>query len=323
MTDPGNTPGDPLLRPIEADAELSRELAGQRLDASLAQVWPQHSRSQLQRWLESGAISVDGAPARGRVRVRGGERVSLRATEQIQAPDQPEAIPLDFLFEDPAVLVLSKPAGLVVHPGAGNRSGTLVNALLAFDPMLARLPRAGIVHRLDKETSGALLIARTAEAHQILVRALAAREIEREYLALVQGEPVSGVTVDAPLDRHPGDRLRRAVVHDGRPAVTHARIEKRYNGYTLLRCKLETGRTHQIRVHLAHMRLPIVGDPLYGGRLRLPAGASPELIEQLRGFRRQALHAIRLAFAHPLSGERIETHAPMPADFSELLQALG
>jgi 23S rRNA pseudouridine1911/1915/1917 synthase len=314
---------DPLLRPIEADAELSRELAGQRLDASLAQVWPQHSRSQLQRWLQSGAISVDGQPARGRERVRGGERVSLRAIEQIQAPDQPEQMPLDLLYEDASLLVLNKPAGLVVHPGAGNRSGTLVNALLAFDPMLARLPRAGIVHRLDKETSGALLIARTADAHQALVRALAAREIEREYLALVQGEPVSGFTVDAPLDRHPGDRLRRAVVHDGRPAVTHARIEQRFSGYTLLRCRLETGRTHQIRVHMAHMRLPIVGDPLYGGRLRLPAGASSELIEQLRGFRRQALHAIRLAFAHPVSAEPIQIHAEMPDDFKMLLRALA
>ena len=312
---------DPTLRPIEADTELPRELAGQRLDASLAQLWPEHSRSQLQRWLEEGLILVDGVQPKARSRVRGGEIVQLRATERIQAPDKAESIPLDLLVEDDELFIVNKPAGLVVHPGAGNPQGTLVNALLALDPALAKLPRAGIVHRLDKETSGALLVARTSQAHQTLVQALSQREIEREYLALVHGEPVSGFTVDAPLDRHPTDRLRRAVVHDGRPAITHARIEVRYPGYTLLRCRLETGRTHQIRVHMAHMRYPIVGDPLYGGRLRLHAGAPTELIEVLRGFRRQALHAQRLRLDHPVSGATVEALAPLPEDFKALLAA--
>lgn len=314
---------EPTLQPICRDGVLPRERAGLRLDACLAQLWPEFSRSQLRRWIEDGSIQVDGKASRPRERVRGGERVELKACERVQAPDQPEAIPLHLLYQDEALMVVDKPAGLVVHPGAGNRGGTLVNALLALDPILARLPRAGIVHRLDKDTSGALLVARSASSHQALGKALARREIEREYLALVQGEPVSGFTVDAPLDRHPTDRLRRAVVNDGRPAVTHARIESRYPGYTLLRCRLETGRTHQIRVHLAHMRLPIVGDPLYGGRLRLPAGASETLIAALRGFRRQALHARRLAFAHPEDGRWIETKSALPEDFAALLAAFG
>ena len=314
---------EPTPRAIEADLRLPAGVAGQRLDGALASVLPQHSRARLQRWISDGALTVDGKQARPRDRVHGGEVICLRATEAAQVADAPEAIPLQLLHQDADCLVVNKPAGLVVHPGAGNRSGTLVNALLALDPQLALLPRAGIVHRLDKDTSGALLVARSAEAHTALVSALARREIEREYLALVQGEPVSGFTVDQPLDRHPTDRLRRAVREDGRPAVTHVRIEHRFTGYTLLRCKLETGRTHQIRVHLAHMRLPIVGDPLYGGRLRLPAGAEPALVDALRGFRRQALHAEKLAFAHPIEGHRVAVQAAIPDDFRDLLRLLA
>ncbi len=314
---------EPALRAIEADLRLPDSVAGQRLDGALAALLPEHSRARLQRWISDGSLTVDGATARPRDRVHGGEVICLRASEEVQVADAPEAIELDLLHQDEACLVVNKPAGLVVHPGAGNRSGTLVNGLLALDPQLAVLPRAGIVHRLDKDTSGALLVARSMEAHTALVAALARREIEREYLALVQGEPVSGFSVDAPLDRHPTDRLRRAVREDGRPALTHVRIEHRFDGYTLLRCKLETGRTHQIRVHLAHVRLPIVGDPLYGGRLRLPAGADPLLVEALRGFRRQALHAERLAFEHPSSGERIAVKAALPADLRALLKLLA
>ena len=313
----------PELRAIDADLRLPPSVAGQRLDGALAALLPEHSRARLQRWISDGVLTVDGATARPRDRVRGGEQIRLRATEELRVADEPEAIPLELLHEDEACLVINKAVGLVVHPGAGNRAGTLVNGLLALDPQLAKLPRAGIVHRLDKDTSGALLVARTAEALHTLTNALAKREIEREYYALVQGEPVSGFSVDQPLDRHPTDRLRRAVRENGRPAVTHVRIEHRFNGYTLLRCKLETGRTHQIRVHLAHMRLPIVGDQLYGGRLRLPSGASEALIEGLRGFRRQALHAEKLAFAHPTSGDRIEVKAPLPDDMRALLKLLA
>lgn len=313
----------PELRAIDADLRLPTSVAGQRLDGALAALLPEHSRVRLQRWISDGVLTVDGATARPRDRVRGGEQICLRATEEIRVDDEPEAISLDLLHQDNDCLVINKAAGLVVHPGAGNRTGTLVNGLLALDPQLAVLPRAGIVHRLDKETSGALLVARNAEALHVLTDALARRDIEREYLALVQGEPVSGFTVDQPLDRHPTDRLRRAVRENGRPAVTHVRIEHRFNGYTLLRCKLETGRTHQIRVHLAHMRLPIVGDQVYGGRLRLPAGASEELIAGLRGFRRQALHAETLAFAQPVGGERVAAHAPIPDDMRALLKLLA
>jgi 23S rRNA pseudouridine1911/1915/1917 synthase len=218
--------------------------------------------------------------------------------------------------------VIDKAVGLVVHPGAGNARGTLVNALLHRDPALAQLPRAGIVHRLDKETSGALIVARSLRAHAALVEQLAAREIHRQYEAVVNGVLVAGGTVDAPLDRHPVDRLKRAVVEGGKPAVTHYRVRERFRAHTQVECVLETGRTHQIRVHMAHVRHALVGDPLYGGSLRLPKGATPELQASLRGFRRQALHAERIEFAHPVSGEAVVVQAPRPADLAALLVAL-
>jgi 23S rRNA pseudouridine1911/1915/1917 synthase len=231
-------------------------------------------------------------------------------------------IPLDVLHEDAHVIVIDKPAGLVVHPGAGNPTGTLVNALLHRDPALANLPRAGIVHRLDKDTSGVMVVARTLQAHTGLVAQLAAREVHRQYLAVVVGALVSGGTAEAAIDRHPRDRIRMAVREDGREAVTHFRLRERFHAHTLLECRLETGRTHQIRVHMAHLKHPIVGDPLYGGPLRLPKGASDALVAALRGFRRQALHAETLEFRHPVSGEPVRATAPVPEDMQRLLQAL-
>ena len=233
-----------------------------------------------------------------------------------------EDIALDIIFEDAALLVLCKPAGMIVHPGAGAREHTLQNALLAHDPELARVPRAGLIHRLDKDTSGLLLVARTPEVHTRLAAAMQAREIEREYLALCLGAPTGGGTVDEPIGRHRSARTHMAVRADGRPAVTHYWIQERFRAHTLLRVRLETGRTHQIRVHLAHIGLPVVGDPVYGGRRRLIAGASPALAAALKGFPRQALHARRLAFEHPLSGERLSFEAPLPADFQALLAVL-
>jgi 23S rRNA pseudouridine1911/1915/1917 synthase len=218
--------------------------------------------------------------------------------------------------------VINKPAGLVVHPGAGNAAGTLQNALLHFDPKLAQLPRGGIVHRLDKDTTGLLVVARTLESHTALVRALEAREIEREYEAVCMGVMTGGGSVDAPIGRHSMDRLRQAIREDGREAVTHYRVLHRYRGHTHVRLQLETGRTHQIRVHMAHIRYPLVGDRVYGGRLLLPKGASPELIEVLRAFKRQALHAARLAFAHPATSKPVEVTAPIPDDMQSLLDAL-
>src|SRR5690606_15166844 len=254
--------------------------------------------------------------------VRGGELVSLHAVLEEQTLAEPEDIALQVLYEDSEVFVLDKPAGLVVHPGAGNPTGTLVNGLLYRDPRLSALPRAGIVHRLDKDTSGVMVVARTLQAHAALVAQLSAREVHRQYLAVVVGALVSGGTADAPIDRHPRDRIRMGVREDGKEAVTHYRLRERFHAHTALECRLETGRTHQIRVHMAHLKHAIVGDPLYGGALRLPRGASDELVSVLRGFKRQALHAETLEFAHPASGEPVRVAAPVPADLQELLRVL-
>ena len=309
-------PVPPRLATIPATA------AGRRLDAVLADLFPEFSRSRLSAWIKSGHVTVDGAPARPRDAVHGGESVALDAFEEVQVRAEPEDIALDVLFEDEHVFVIDKPAGLVVHPGAGNPAGTLVNALLHRDGGLDKLPRAGIVHRLDKDTSGVMVIARTLQAHTALVAQLSARQVHRQYLAIVVGALVSGGTANAPIERHPRDRLRMAVREDGKEAVTHYRLRERFRAHTALECRLETGRTHQIRVHMAHLKTPIVGDPLYGGPLKLPKGASEELIAALRGFRRQALHAEVLEFAHPASGEAIRCEAPLPADMQALLGVL-
>jgi 23S rRNA pseudouridine1911/1915/1917 synthase len=296
--------------------------AGRRLDAVLAELFPEYSRSRLSAWIKSGDVRVDGAAARGRDPVRGGETVTLIAVQDTQTHAVAEDIPLDILYEDEHVLVIDKPAGLVVHPGAGNPAGTLVNALLHRDPSLELLPRAGIVHRLDKDTSGVMVVARNLPAHTALVEQLSDRQVHRQYLAIVVGALVSGGTVNAPIDRHPRDRIRMAVREDGKDAVTHYRLRERFRNHTALECRLETGRTHQIRVHMAHLKHPIVGDPLYGGPFKLPKGASDDLIAALRGFKRQALHAEVLEFAHPASGEPIRCSAPVPEDMQQLLKLL-
>ncbi len=269
-------------------------------------------------------MRVDGRSLQRRDRLLGGERVEVEATYEADSRVEAAApaVPLHIVHRDASLLILDKPVGLVVHPGAGNRSGTLQNALLALDPQLAHVPRAGIVHRLDKDTSGLLVVARTPAAQAALSAALAARDIHREYLALCVGTPTGGGTIDQPIGRHRTQRVRMAIRADGREAVTHFRIERRYRAHTLLRVQLETGRTHQIRVHLAHLGYPLVGDPVYGGRRRVPPGASPGLLAALAAFQRQALHAARLGLAHPVSGEALEFEAPLPADFRELLAAL-
>ncbi|MCD9027021.1 23S rRNA pseudouridine(1911/1915/1917) synthase RluD [Luteimonas sp. BDR2-5] len=296
--------------------------AGRRFDVVLAELFPQFSRSKLTSWIRSGEVLLDGRQPRPRDPVVGGETVQLNVVLDTQTEAEPQDIPLSVLYEDESVFVIDKPAGLVVHPGAGNPDGTLVNALLFRDPALATLPRAGIVHRLDKDTSGVMVVARTLEAHNALVAQLSARDVHRQYVAVVVGALVSGGTADAPIDRHPRDRLRMAVREDGRDAVTHYRLRERFRAHTALECRLETGRTHQIRVHMAHLRHPILGDPLYGGALKLPKGASEELVAALRGFRRQALHAETLEFRHPVSGEPVRCTAPLPADMQALLGAL-
>lgn len=307
---------------IDREAVIGPEHATERLDRALAGVFPEFSRSQLQKWLKQGAITVDGDSPAPRTPVLGGERVRLRAAVVTEGPVQAERIPLALLHEDEAILVIDKPAGLVVHPGAGNPDGTLQNALLHHDPALANLPRSGIVHRLDRDTSGVMVVARTLAAHKQLVDQLQARTMGRAYQTLVAGTFTAGGRVDAAIGRHPKDRTRMAVRDDGRPAVTHYRIAERFPAHTRLRCTLETGRTHQIRVHMAHIRHPLVGDPAYGARMRLPKGATDAVIEALRGFRRQALHAETLTLQHPVTGETVSWSAPMPADFEALLVAL-
>jgi 23S rRNA pseudouridine1911/1915/1917 synthase len=312
-----------MTDPIRQTLLIPPEHAGHRLDQTLAALLPDYSRTRIKDWIETGQILINGTQLRPRDRVIGGERIEVSATLPDAVAISPQSIALTIVHQDAQVLVINKPAGLVVHPGAGNAAGTLQNALLHFDPALSVLPRAGIVHRLDKDTTGLLVVARTLEAHTALVRALEARDVAREYEAICVGVMTGGGTVDAPIDRHPVDRLRQAIRQSGREAVTHYRVLQRYRGHTHVRVHLETGRTHQIRVHMAHIRYPIVGDRVYGGRALLPRGASTELIEALRGFKRQALHAAKLAFEHPATGVLIECAAPLPDDMSSLLRQLA
>ena len=301
---------------------MDEKLTGLRLDRGLALALPEYSRARLRQWIEAGEVTVDGERPRPRDKLCGGERIVLTARLEPVIADAPEPILLDVVHADAELIVVNKPAGLVVHPGAGNRDGTLVNALLNHAPELSRLPRAGLVHRLDKDTTGLLVVARTPGAHAALVAALERRELQREYLALVRGEVVAGERIEAPIGRHPNARTRMAVAERGRAAVAHTRVAERLHGYTLLLVTLETGRTHQIRVHLAHRGMPVVGDPVYGGRSGAPAGLSAAAREALQGFRRQALHARRLAFAHPKTGEMLAFEAPLPPDFAALLDVL-
>ncbi|AOY01724.1 23S rRNA pseudouridine(1911/1915/1917) synthase RluD [Jeongeupia sp. USM3] len=296
------------------------DVAGSRLDAALAQLLPDYSRSRLASWIKDGLVTVDGQPASPKHKLWGGEAIAV----DIQAsPDevafQPEDIALDVIHEDDTIIVINKPAGLVVHPGSGNWSGTLLNGLLHHYPELKGVPRAGIVHRLDKDTSGLMVVARTLQAQTSLVQQLQARTVSRHYFAIAQGLVKRDGRVDAPIGRHPRERTRMAVVGTGKPAVTHYRVLERFSAHTLVECKLETGRTHQIRVHMAHIGHPLAADPVYGGRPRLFA---PEIMLALEDFGRQALHAKKLSLVHPASGKTMTWKSPLPADFEGLLAAL-
>jgi 23S rRNA pseudouridine1911/1915/1917 synthase len=306
----------------QRELRLPQQAAGRRLDQALADALPEYSRSRLKRWIDGGQLTVDGAVPRPRDIVAGGERVVLDAPDEDAVAHVAQAIDLAIAYEDKDVIVVDKPAGFVVHPGAGKPDGTLQNALLAHDAKLAKLPRAGIVHRLDKDTTGLLVVARNEKARMALSEALAAREIHREYQAVCVGVMTAGGKVDAPIDRHPVDRLRMAVRHGGREAVTHYRVVERFRRHTHVRVMLETGRTHQIRLHLSHAGYPLVGDPVYGRRLVVPKGAAPAFAELLRGFRRQALHAAKLGFPHPRDGRSVEVESPLPGDMRALIAAL-
>ena len=311
-----------MTHSIHLSVTIPEALRGRRLDQALAELVPDYSRSRLQQWIRDGQVTLDSRVPKSRDIVQGGEVVQIDAELPAESACRPQAIPLNVVYEDTEVLVINKPPGLVVHPAAGNPDGTLQNALLHHDPGLAALPRAGIVHRLDKDTSGLMMVARSLSAHKRLVQALQAREIRREYLAVVQGVLTAGGEVEAPIGRHPVDRKRMAVVTGGKAARTHYRVVERFRAHTLVRLQLDTGRTHQIRVHMAHIRHPVVGDPVYGGRLCQPRGAGEALRSVLQHFRRQALHAERLAFRHPGSGEPVSWEAPVPPDMQALIEAL-
>lgn len=295
---------------------------GSRLDSVLAELLPDYSRARLQQWIKQGKVTLGDQLCRPRDSVQPGQIVVVQVQADNEVHWQAEPIPLNIVFEDEAILVLNKPAGIVVHPAAGNWHGTLCNALLHYAPELEQVPRAGIVHRLDKDTSGLLVVAKLLSVHHHLVSQLQARSMKREYLALVNGALIAGGEVAAPIGRHPLQRKRMAVVASGKPALTHYRIEQRFARHTLLRVQLETGRTHQIRVHLAHIHYPVFGDPVYGGRLRLPIGGNERMREVLQSFKRQALHATRLTLQHPQSGLTQTWQVDLPEDMQVLLDAL-
>ncbi|MBL1275933.1 MAG: 23S rRNA pseudouridine(1911/1915/1917) synthase RluD [Ectothiorhodospiraceae bacterium] len=309
------------------DETIPDNLAGMRLDQALASMFPDYSRARLQKWIKEGQVSVDGGKLRAKDVIHGGEQVSLTVVLKEETSWRAQAIPLNIVFEDESLIVINKPSGLVVHPGAGNMDSTLSNALLHHAPELENVPRAGIVHRIDKDTTGLLVIARTLIAQKSLVEQLQAREIDRHYQALCMGVMTAGGTIDAPIGRHPVNRTRQAVVDmentssNGKEAITHYRVAERYRVHTLVNVQLETGRTHQIRVHMAHINYPLVGDATYGGRLRIPPAATQEFDQALRKFKRQALHAASLGFIHPESGEKVSWQAPLPKDMETLLNA--
>jgi len=303
--------------------QVPDELGQKRLDQVAALIFPEYSRSRLQSWIKDGHLLVDGVSVKGRTKLIGGEHLTVDLEVEPEGEWLPQDIPLDIVYQDDHIIVVNKPTGLVVHPGAGNPDGTMVNALLFQFPDQVNVPRAGIVHRLDKDTTGLMVVARTLKAHAHIVAQLQEREMGREYEAICQGVLTGGGTVDEPLSRHGNNRLKMAVHPSGKEAITHFVVLKRFQNHTHIRLKLETGRTHQIRVHMSHLNYPLVGDPVYGGRQRLPARISPDLQKQLRSFGRQALHAKALELIHPETLEQMEWEIPLPEDMQSLIKTLN
>jgi len=308
---------------IQHHLEIPAEYSGQRLDQVLVKLLPEYSRALIQKWIKSGQALLQGKQVKPRTPVTGGENVSIEAQIESSTGEwKAQPLPINLVYEDEAILVINKPIGMIVHPGSGNPDYTLVNALLHQYPDLEILPRAGLIHRLDKDTSGLLVVAKTMSAYTLLNRQLKARKIRREYQCIVSGTMISGGTIDAPIARHPLHRKRMAIIETGRPAVTHYRILEKFRAHTRLKVRLETGRTHQIRVHMAYIQHPIIGDNTYGERLRLPKEATPELVKALREFKHQALHADELGLTHPLSKEELSWKIDLPQDFQALLACL-
>ncbi|MFV2003585.1 MAG: 23S rRNA pseudouridine(1911/1915/1917) synthase RluD [Gammaproteobacteria bacterium] len=302
---------------------ITEEFAGKRLDVVLAELFPEYSRSRLKIWIEQGQVLVNGELAKPKNKLAGDEQLQLSVqTIESETVCEAEDIPLDIVYQDEAIIVVNKSAGFVVHPAAGHYTGTLQNALLHFDESLSAIPRAGIVHRLDKDTTGLMVVARNLSSHKYLVDQIQQHEVIREYQAVVHGVMTGGGMVDQPIGRHPRDRIKMAVRENGREAVTHYRLLEKFREHSHVKVQLETGRTHQIRVHMSYLRHAIVGDPVYAGRQRIPAGATPDLVEYLQGFKRQALHAWRLSFMHPDHGEPISVEAPLPEDMQQLIGLL-
>ena len=311
------------MHKLKLSSEIEQTQLGMRLDQALSELFPDYSRSRIKEWIVNNKVLVNNNIVnKPKDKVLGGEKIIIEVEIEEETYHQPEDIKLNIVYEDDHILVINKPRDLVVHPGAGNPNGTVLNALLYHYPDISRVPRAGIVHRLDKDTTGLMVVAKTIEAQTHLVESLQLREITREYEAVAMGIITAGGTVDQPITRHPTKRTHMAVFPTGKPAVTHYRVMEKYRLHTRLRLRLETGRTHQIRVHMAHIAHPLVGDPLYGGRPRPPKGASESFIQTLRDFDRQALHATMLRLYHPITGELMEWHAPIPEDMQKLIQEL-
>lgn len=308
---------------IVKEAQVPFDLRGNRFDQVATELFNDYSRARIQAWIKEGVLKVDGKVTKSKEKLFGGEVISLDIVIEDQEAHQAQDIPIDIVYEDDDIIIVNKPAGMVVHPAVGNRDGTLMNAILHHAPETAHIPRAGIVHRLDKETTGLMVVAKTLAAQTDLVSQLQERSMGREYEAITIGVMTGGGVVDEPIGRHPNNRQKQAVepVH-GKDAVTHYRLVERFKNHTHIRLKLETGRTHQIRVHMAYIQYPLVGDPQYGGRLKMPKACSEELQDGLRNFRRQALHAKRLELAHPITGEWMEWEVDLPEDMQHLLEAL-
>ncbi len=308
---------------FQLQVTVPNELDGKRLDQALATLCPEHSRSRIQSWIKSKCVSVNNLNYRQKDGVNFGDVITVDAEISNVEKYQPEAIELDILYEDDSIIIINKPAGLVVHPGAGNPNHTLVNALLSYDKNLDAIPRAGIVHRLDKDTTGIMVVARTLESHTFLVNRLQERNIKREYQTIVCGQLVSGGSIENKMSRHPVNRIKMAVTNSGKLATTHYRIIKKFQHYTHLHVRLETGRTHQIRVHMSHLKHPILGDPVYGNNKSIKKGVDPTLRDIIKKFNRQALHAFSLELPHPTTGEKIQFTAELPEDMNSLINALN
>ncbi|MCP4470249.1 MAG: 23S rRNA pseudouridine(1911/1915/1917) synthase RluD [Gammaproteobacteria bacterium] len=310
------------MKLIQQSFRIEKSQAGNRLDQALQQLLPDYSRSKIQRWIRQGFVCINREYCKPRQKVFSGDLVDLDVPEQDVISDQPQAIEFEILHQDEDIFVINKPTDLVVHPAAGHQDGTLVNGLLAHDPRLQQLPRAGIVHRLDKDTTGVMVVARNLSAHHWLVEQLQARRVKREYIAVARGVVTAGRTIETCIGRHSQNRKKMSVQSGGKTAITHFQVARKFAHHSLVRVQLETGRTHQIRVHMAHINYPLLGDSLYGGRQRIPVGVDEALADVIQGFRRQALHAERLSFEHPGSRELLSFEAALPDDFATLLEAL-